>query len=83
MMGAKKYKQGKLTVDMKHKILRKKDYFPKMVKMAFHVITGWENQYGGKQNKHEWDGTLHFSTTSGRNEQKKSNKKQENWTLFE
>ena len=48
-----------------------------MVTKAFHVLTGWENQYGGKQHEHEWNDTFAFSKISDRNEHKKYDKKQE------
>ena len=53
MLGADKYKYGKLIKEMKNDVLRKKDPFPKTIAEACHVLTKWKNHYGGKYNKNK------------------------------
>ena len=50
MLGADKYKYGKLIEDMKNDIILKKDSFPKTVSQASHVLSKWRNIYSVKYN---------------------------------
>jgi len=51
MLGADKFKYGKLIEEMKKNILRKKDPSPKTVTKMCHVLSKWKNHYGGKYNR--------------------------------
>jgi len=46
VLGADKYKYGKLLEDMKNDVILKKDPFPKTVAKACHVLSKWRNSYG-------------------------------------
>ena len=50
LLGADKYKYGKLIENMKNDVILKKDCFPKTVSEASHVSSKWRNSYGGKYN---------------------------------
>ena len=72
MLGADKYKNGKLIEEMKNDILRKKDPFPKTVAEACHKVSKWKNQYGGKynNNKSESNYDIAFATVTEEKETK-------------
>jgi len=53
MLGADKYKYGKLVEDMKHDVLRRKDPFPKTATEACHVLLKWKSHYSGKYNNNK------------------------------
>jgi len=44
MLGANKYKYGKLIEDMKNDVILKKDPFPKTVSEACHVLSKLRNK---------------------------------------
>jgi len=46
ILGADKYKYGKLLKDMKNDVILKKDLFPKTVAKACQVLSKWCNSYG-------------------------------------
>ena len=50
LLGADKYKYGKLIEDLKNDVILKKDSFPKTVSDASHLLSKWKNSYGGKYN---------------------------------
>ena len=50
ILGANKYKYGKLIEEMKNDVIHKKDPFPKTIKEASHLLYKWTNNYGGKYN---------------------------------
>ena len=91
MLGADKYKYGKLIEEVKNDNLRKKDTFPKTIAEACHVLSKWKNHYRGKynHNKNESNDGIAFATVTEEKETKKSKKEgnnmfyvQENRTLL-
>jgi len=55
MLGANKYKYGKLVEDMKNNVIHKKDPFRKTVAEACHILSKWKNNYRGKYNNGKSD----------------------------
>ena len=55
ILGADKYKYGKLIEEMKNDVIRKKDPFPKTIGEASHLLYKWTNNYGGKYNNGKSD----------------------------
>ena len=79
MLGADKYKYGKLIEDMKNNIIRKKDPFPKMIGEASHILSKWTNNYGGKYNNEKYDSNdgIAFTTVTEEKETNKNDKKKD------
>ena len=81
LLGADKYKYGKLIEDMKNDVILKKDPFPKTVSEASHVLSKWRNSYGGKYNNssNESNNGIAFATVTEEKEKEinKNNKKKE------
>jgi len=81
MVGADKYKYGKLIEDMKNDVILKKDSFPKAVSEASHLLSKWRNSYSGKYNncKNESNDGIAFTTVTDEKEKEtnKSDKKKE------
>ena len=50
LLGADKYKYGKLIEDMKNDVILKKDSFPETLSEASHLLSKWRNSYSGKCN---------------------------------
>ena len=77
MLGANKYKYGKLIEDMKNDVPRKKDPFHKTIAEACHVPSKWKNHYSGKynNNKSKSNDGIAFATVTEEKEQKKSEKR--------
>jgi len=71
VLGADKYKYGKLLEDMKNDVILKKDPFPKTVAKACHVLSKWRNSYGkyssGKADSN--DGIAFTTVTEEKNQQ--------------
>ena len=42
ILGADKYKYGKLIEEMKNDVIRKKDPFPKTITEAIHLLSKWK-----------------------------------------
>ena len=72
LLGADKYKYGKLIKEMKNDILRKKYPFPKTITEACHVLSKWKKHYGGKYNinKSESNDDIVFATATEEKETK-------------
>ena len=66
LLGANKYKYGKLIEDMKNDVILKKDSFPKTMSEASHLMSKWRNSYGGKFNngKNESNDGIAFTTVT-------------------
>ena len=81
LLGADKYKYGKLIEDMKNDVILKKDSFPKTVSEASHVFSEWRNSYGGKYNngKNQSNDGIAFTTVTDEKEKatNKNDKKKE------
>jgi len=79
MLGADKYKYGKLIKDMKNHTICKKDTFPKTISEACHVLSKWKNNYGGKYNsgRNEANDGIAFTTVTDEKETNKNDKKKE------
>ena len=81
LLGANKYKYGKLTKDTKNDVILKKDSFPKTVSEVSHILSKWRNSYGGKYNngKNESNDGIDFTTVTDEKEKgtNKNDKKKE------
>ena len=81
LLGADKYKYGKLIEDMKNDVILKKDSFPKSVSEVSHLLSKWKNSYGGKYNngKNESNDGIAFTTMTDEKEKatNKNDKKKE------
>jgi len=79
MLGADKYKYGKLIEEMKNNVIHKKDPFPKTIGEASHILSKWTNKYRGKYNngKNDSNDGMAFATVTEEKENGKDNKKKD------
>jgi len=76
ILGADKYKYGKLLKDMKNDVILKKDPFPKTVAEACHVLSKWPNSYGKySSGKVDSNDGIAFTTVTDEKEANKNEKK--------
>ena len=77
MLGADKYKYGKLIEELKNDVIRKKDPFPKTIGEASHILSKWTNNYGGKYNngKSDLNDGMAFATVTEEKEKGLDDKK--------
>jgi len=76
VLGADKYKYGKLLEDMKNDAILKKNPFPKTVTEACHVLSKWRNSYGKYNNgKGDSKDGIAFATVTEEKEANKNEKK--------
>jgi len=82
ILGANKYKYGKLIEEMKKDVIHKKDPFPKTIGEASHLLSKLTNNYGGKYNNSN-DG-MAFATVMEEKEKGKDdkNEKKQHITCF-
>jgi len=79
ILGADKYKYGKLIEEMKNYVIRKKDPFPKTIGEASHLLSKWMNNYGRKYNNEKGysnDGMAFATVTEEKEKDDKNEKKQ-------
>jgi len=84
MLGADKYKYGKLLEEMKNDVIRKKDPFPKTIAEASHLLSKWTNNYGGKYNNGKSDANdgMAFATVMEEKEKDNKNEKKQHIKCF-
>jgi len=86
ILGADKYKFGKLIEEMKDDIICKKDPFPKTIGEASHLLSKWTNNYGGKYNTGKSDSNdgMAFAMVTEEKEKGKDdkNEKKQHITCF-
>jgi len=86
MLGADKYKYGKLLEDMKNDVILKKYPFPKTVAKACHILSKWRNSYGKYNNgKGDSNDGIAFTTVTdkkGANKNEDKNEKKKGITCF-
>jgi len=75
LLGANKYKYGKLIEDMKNDVILKKGSFTKMVSEASHLLSKWRNSYGGKYNNGKSESTDGIAFTTVTDEKEKETNK--------
>ena len=83
ILGADKYKYGKLIEEMKNDVVQKKDPFPKTIGEASHLLSKWTNNYSGKYNngKNDANDGMAFATVTEDKEKEKEEKNGKNNTL--
>jgi len=74
LLGADKYKYGKLIEEMKNDVIRKKDPFPKTIAEASYLLSKWTNNYCGKYNNGKSDLNDGMAFTTVTEEKEKDNK---------
>ena len=84
ILGADKYKYGKLLEEMKNDVVRKKDPFPKTIGEASHLLSKWTNNYSGKYNNGKNDANvgMAFATVMEEKEKEDKNGKKQHITCF-
>ena len=77
ILGADKYKYGKLIEEMKNDVICKKDPFPKTIAEASHLLSKWTNNYSGNYNNGKSDSNDGMAFTTVMEEKEKKDNKNE------